>query len=240
MMKVIRNAYFVTKYLKICMTTLPMQSVLRLPTQLLSSCWHLPSCRVQLWKRNFGELINIFDGYEDLTKNSSAICCSTPCRRSNTLKWDMNEVSQSRLLMHTDYMMKLRPLMKHESGADFHMVMNKGDSVLVSGFSFIGTDEQMQVVQAEADDAMLHHVITVGGDTTQGGIEGYSAIFAQLTAVKTFAPHSETISVISDAGSGFKSMACHLKSRITQWKIFKIRIFISQRDLLSRWLNRIQ
>ena len=65
------------------------------------------------------------------------------------------------------------------------MVMNKGDSVLVSGFSFIGTDDQMQQVRANHGDAMLHHVVTVGGDTTQGGAEGHTAIFAQLqTAVR--------------------------------------------------------
>ena len=81
-----------------------------------------------------------------------------------------DEVSQSHLLQHSDYMMKLRPLMKHESGADFHMIMNKGDSVLVSGFSFVGTDAQMQALQTEAGDAMIHHVVTVGGDTTQGGL----------------------------------------------------------------------
>ena len=105
-------------------------------------------------------------------------------------------------------MMKLRPLMKSETGGDFHMVMNKGDSVLVSGFSFIGSQTQMQQVQAEHGDAMLHHVVTIGSDTTQGGAEGYSAIFAQLAAVHTFAPEAKTFSIISDAGSGFKSTAC--------------------------------
>ena len=39
-------------------------------------------------------------------------------------------------------------------------------------------------------------------------MEGYSAIFAQLSAVRTFAPLSKTFSIISDAGSGFKSTAC--------------------------------
>ena len=49
------------------------------------------------------------------------------------------------------------------------MVMNKGDSVLVSGFSYIGTDEEMKSVQAQEGDAMIHHVVvTIGGDTTQG------------------------------------------------------------------------
>ena len=119
-----------------------------------------------------------------------------------------DEVSKSHLLQHSDYMMKLRPLMKRESGSDFHMVMNKGDSVLVSGFSYVGTDEQMEAVRADAGDAMLHHVVTVSGDTTQGGVEGYAALFAQISAVSRFAPHAKTISVISDAGSGFKSTAC--------------------------------
>ena len=104
--------------------------------------------------------------------------------------------------------MKLRPLMKSETGGDFHMVMGKGDSVLVSGFSFIGTEEQMRKIHAERGDAMLHHVVTVGGDTTQGGAEGYAAIFAQLAAVKKFAPDAKSISIVSDAGSGFKSTAC--------------------------------
>ena len=31
-----------------------------------------------------------------------------------------DEVSKSHLLQHSDYMMKLRPLMKRESGSDFH------------------------------------------------------------------------------------------------------------------------
>lgn len=119
-----------------------------------------------------------------------------------------DEVSQSHLLQHSDYMMKLRPLMKKETGSDFHMVMNKGDSVLVSGFSFVGTAEQMKSIQAREGDAMLHHVVTVSGDTTQGGVEGYSAIFSQLSAVHKFAPQAKTISIISDAGSGFKSTAC--------------------------------
>ena len=119
-----------------------------------------------------------------------------------------DEVTASHLLMHTDYMMKLRPLMKSETGSDFHMVMNKGDSVLVSGFSYVGTELEMQSVQAEAGDSMLHHVVTISGDTTQGGIEGFSAIFAQLSAVHSFAPEAKTLSVISDAGSGFKSTAC--------------------------------
>ena len=84
-------------------------------------------------------------------------------------RFEMREkVSQTHLLEHTDYMMKLRPLMKKETGSDFHMVMSKGDSVLVSGFSFIGTDAQMESVRAEAGDAMLHHVVTISGDTTQG------------------------------------------------------------------------
>ena len=104
--------------------------------------------------------------------------------------------------------MKLRPLMKSETGGDFHMVMGKGDSVLVSGYSFIGSEDQMKKIQAEPGDTMLHHVVTVGGDTTQGGAEGYAAIFAQLTKVKEFAPEAKTISIVSDAGSGFKSTAC--------------------------------
>ena len=76
------------------------------------------------------------------------------------------EVTLLHLLQHTDYMMKLRPLMKKETGSDFHMVMNKGDSVLVSGFSYIGTDEGMELVQAQEGDAMIHHVVTIGGDTS--------------------------------------------------------------------------
>ena len=119
-----------------------------------------------------------------------------------------DQVSPSHLLQHSDYMMKLRPLMKKEGSNDFHMVMNKGDSVLVSGFSFIGTEEQMAAVHAETGDSMLHHVVTISGDTTQGGVEGYAAIFAQLSAVQKFAPQAKTISIISDAGSGFKSTAC--------------------------------
>ena len=119
-----------------------------------------------------------------------------------------DEVSQSHLLQHSDYMMKLRPLMKFETGSDFHMVMSKGDSVLVSGFSFVGTAEQMASIQAQEGDSMLHHVVTISGDTTQGGLEGYSALFSQLSAVHKFAPQAKTISVISDAGSGFKSTAC--------------------------------
>ena len=119
-----------------------------------------------------------------------------------------DEVTASHLLMHTDYMMKLRPLMKKETGSDFHMVMNKGDSVLVSGFSYVGTELEMQSIQAEVGDSMLHHVVTISGDTTQGGIEGYSAIFTQLSAVHSFAPEAKTLSIISDAGSGFKSTAC--------------------------------
>ena len=90
------------------------------------------------------------------------------------------------------------------------MVMTKGNSVLVSGFSYHGTDEQMKSVDAQKDDAMLHHVVTISSDTTQGGVEGYAAIFAQLAAVHKFAPDGKTISIISDAGSGFKSTACAL------------------------------
>ena len=119
-----------------------------------------------------------------------------------------DEVSKSHLLQHSDYMMKLRPLMKNETGSEFHMVMTKGDSVLVSGFSHIGTDAQMASVNAGTGDAMLHHVVTISGDTTQGGGEGYAAIFAQISAVRRFAPECKTISIISDAGSGFKSTAC--------------------------------
>ena len=105
-------------------------------------------------------------------------------------------------------MMKLRPLLKRETGGDFHTVMSKGHSVLVSGFSFKGTDSQMKQVQAQHGDSMIHHVVTVSCDTTQGGAEAYSAIFAQLAAVHTFAPQATTFSIISDAGSGFKSTAC--------------------------------
>ena len=84
-------------------------------------------------------------------------------------RFEMREaVSQTHLLEHTDYMMKLRPLIKKETGSDFHMVMSKGDSVLVSGFSYIGTDADMKSVHAEDGDAMLHHVVTISGDTTQG------------------------------------------------------------------------
>ena len=80
---------------------------------------------------------------------------------------------------------------------------------MVSGFSFIGNETQMKQVQAKHEDALLHHVVTIGGDTTQGGAEGYSTIFAQLVAaVHTFAPRANTFSIISDAGSGFKSTAC--------------------------------
>ena len=78
--------------------------------------------------------------------------------------------------------------MKRETGGDFHMVMTKGDSVLVSGFSFVGSDDQMREVRAEHGDAMIHHVVTVGGDTTQGGEEAYATIFAQLQAVTRFVP----------------------------------------------------
>lgn len=84
------------------------------------------------------------------------------------------EVTGLHVLQHTDYMMKLRPLMKKETGSDFHMVMNKGDSVLVSGFSYIGTDEEMELVQAQEGDAMIHHVVTIGGDTTQGMTHAYA------------------------------------------------------------------
>ena len=66
--------------------------------------------------------------------------------------------------------------------------MTKGDSVLVSGFSFVGSDDQMREVRAEHGDAMIHHVVTVGSDTTQGGEEAYATIFAQLQAVKPFVP----------------------------------------------------
>ena len=44
--------------------------------------------------------------------------------------------------------------------------------------------------------------------THKGGVEGYTAMFAQLQAVHEFAPEAKTISIISDAGSGFKSTAC--------------------------------
>ena len=98
--------------------------------------------------------------------------------------------------------------MRRETGADFHVVMNKGHSVLVSGFSFEGTDLQMKKVRAQRGDAMLHHVITIGSDTTQGGAEGYSALFAHLSDVPSFAPQAKTFSIISDAGSGLKSTAC--------------------------------
>ena len=43
---------------------------------------------------------------------------------------------------------------------------------------------------------------------TTGGMEGYSALFAQLTAVSKFAPLAKTFDIISDSGSGFKSTAC--------------------------------
>ena len=58
--------------------------------------------------------------------------------------------------------------MKKETGSDFHMVMSKGDSVLVSGFSYVGTDAEMQSVHAGDGDKLLHHVVTISGDTTQG------------------------------------------------------------------------
>ena len=83
-------------------------------------------------------------------------------------------------------MMKLRPLMVNETSGEFHMVKTKGDSVCVSGFSFVGSEDQMREVRAEHGDAMIHHVVTVSGDTTQGGLEGYAAIFAQLQRVKRF------------------------------------------------------
>lgn len=94
--------------------------------------------------------------------------------------------------------------MKHESGVNFHMIMKKGDSVLVSGFSFIDTDEQMQAVHTEDDDTMLYHVITVGGDTTQGNIESYFSMFTQITVVKSLS-HTSKQSV---SGSGFRSTVC--------------------------------
>ena len=85
---------------------------------------------------------------------------------------------------------------------------NVTDSVLVSGFSFVDTADQMASIQAREGDAMLHHVVTISGDTTQGGVEGYSAIFSQLSEVHGFAPQAKTIDVITDADSGFKSTAC--------------------------------
>ena len=69
---------------------------------------------------------------------------------------------------------------------EFHMVMNKGDSVMVTGISFHGSETQMKEVRADDGDAMIHHIVTVGGDTTQGGQEGYATIFAQLERVKRF------------------------------------------------------
>ena len=81
-------------------------------------------------------------------------------------------------------MMKLRALKKDEASDEFHMLMNKGDSVMVTGVSFLGSKDQMRQVGAEDGDAMIHHIVTVGGDTTQGGAEGYVTIFAQLKRVK--------------------------------------------------------
>ena len=81
-------------------------------------------------------------------------------------------------------MMKLRALKKDEASDEFHMLMNKGDSVMVTGVSFLGSEDQMRLVGAEDGDAMIHHLVAVGGDTTQGGYEAYCNIFAQLGRIK--------------------------------------------------------
>ena len=82
--------------------------------------------------------------------------------------------------------MKIRALKKNEASDEFHMCMNKGDSVMVTGVSFLGNKDQMREVGAAKGDDLLHHIVTVGGDTTQGGAEGYATIFAQLKRVKRF------------------------------------------------------
>jgi hypothetical protein len=83
-------------------------------------------------------------------------------------------------------MMKLRALKKKEASDEFHMCMNKGDSVSVTGVSYLGSEDQMRKVGAAKGDAIIHHIVTVSGDTTQGGAEGYATIFAQLKRVKRF------------------------------------------------------
>jgi hypothetical protein len=90
------------------------------------------------------------------------------------------------VVLYIDYMMKIRPLLFNETSGEFHMVMAKGDSVLVSGVSFVGNEDQMAEVKAKLGDALIHHIITVGGDTTQGGAEAFAAIFGHLSRVKRF------------------------------------------------------
>ena len=74
-------------------------------------------------------------------------------------------------VFYIDYMMKIRTLLFNEMGIDFHMIMGKGNSVIVGGLSYHGIDDKRVAAKCEDGDYVLHHTVTVGSDATQGGAE---------------------------------------------------------------------
>ena len=108
-------------------------------------------------------------------------------------------------VFYFDYMMNIRTLLFNETVIDFHMVMGKGDSVLVGGLSYNGSDDKRAAAKCEEGDYVLHHTVTVGIDTTQGGAETYAALYAHIGMLHKLVPDLTSLSIISDTGSGFKA-----------------------------------
>lgn len=95
--------------------------------------------------------------------------------------------------LYSDYMMTLRGLLYNEDTKMFHMIMNKGVSFLVSCMQWHGTTPMRDEILAVGDDMIRRYVVTACENTTQGAMETFSAMFAQLKMVADSEPESKLL-----------------------------------------------
>ena len=95
--------------------------------------------------------------------------------------------------LYSDYMMTLRGLLYNKDTKMFHMIMNKGVSFLVSCMQWHGTTPMRDEILAVGDDMIRRYVVTACENTTQGAMETFSAMFAQLKMVADSEPESKLL-----------------------------------------------
>ena len=116
---------------------------------------------------------------------------------------------------YMDYMMKLRAKSWMSDSSTFHMLMNKGSSVHVFCIKRrIMNEADATNIGVQCGDYQMVWIDSFGSNTTQGGYETLSVIEASLIeAKKIFNNKLESISLFSDAGSGYKTTQCLLGIR---------------------------
>ena len=116
---------------------------------------------------------------------------------------------------YMDYMMKLRAKSWMSDSSTFHMLMNKGSSVHVFCIKRrIMNEADATNIGVQCGDYQMVWIDSFGSNTTQGGYETLSVIEASLIeAKKIFNNKLESISLFSDAGSGYKTIQCLLGIR---------------------------